>query len=78
MKKEEKATAIEALHEKFSRAKVAVMTECSGPEVNHITELRRQLRGAKAEFKVVKNTLAARAVRFTRRRVREFVEKLRM
>jgi large subunit ribosomal protein L7/L12 len=30
--------------------------------VNDITELRKQLRGAKAEFRVVKNTLAARAV----------------
>jgi large subunit ribosomal protein L7/L12 len=62
MKKEEKATAVAELHEKFSRAKLAVMTECSGLPVNDITELRKQLRGAKAEFKVVKNTLAARAV----------------
>ena len=65
MKKEEKATAIAELHEKFSRAKLAVMTECSGLEVNHVTELRRQLRGVKAEFKVMKNTLAARAVEGT-------------
>jgi large subunit ribosomal protein L7/L12 len=65
MKKEDKATAIAELHEKFSRAKLAVMTECSGMEVSHITELRRQLRGIKAEFKVVKNTLAARAVEGT-------------
>ncbi len=62
MNKEEKATAVVELHEKFSRAKLAVMTECSGLSVNDITELRKQLRGAKAEFKVVKNTLAARAV----------------
>ena len=62
MKKEEKATAVAELHEKFSRAKLAVMTECSGLPVNDITELRKQLRGAKAEFKVVKNALAARAV----------------
>jgi large subunit ribosomal protein L7/L12 len=65
MKKEEKATAIAELNEKFSRAKLAVMTECSGLEVNHITELRRHLRGVKAEFRVVKNTLAARAVEGT-------------
>jgi large subunit ribosomal protein L7/L12 len=65
MKKEEKATAIAELHEKFSRAKLAVMTECSGLEVKHVTELRRQLRGVKAEFKVMKNTLAARAVEGT-------------
>lgn len=62
MKKEDKATAVAELHEKFSRAKLAVMTECSGMTVNEVTELRKQLRGAKAEFKVVKNTLAARAV----------------
>lgn len=62
MKKEEKATAVAELHEKFSRAKLAVMTECSGLPVNAITELRKQLRGVNAEFKVVKNTMAARAV----------------
>jgi large subunit ribosomal protein L7/L12 len=62
MKKEDKSTAVAELHEKFSRAKLAVMTECSGLPVNAITELRKQLRSAKAEFKVVKNTLAARAV----------------
>ncbi len=62
MKKEEKATAVAELHEKFSRAKLVIMTECSGLPVNEITELRKQLRSAKAEFKVIKNTLAARAV----------------
>ncbi len=62
MKKEEKSAAVAELHQKFSRAKLAVMTECSGLPVNQITELRKQLRGAKAEFRVVKNTLAARAV----------------
>lgn len=62
MKKEDKATAVAALHDKFSRAKLAIMTECSGLSVNQITELRKQLRGAGAEFRVVKNTVAARAV----------------
>jgi large subunit ribosomal protein L7/L12 len=62
MNKEEKATAVAELHEKFLRAKLAVMTECSGLPVNHVTELRKQLRGANAEFRVVKNTMAARAV----------------
>ncbi len=62
MKKEEKATVVAELHEKFSRAKLAIMTECSGLPVNQVTELRKQLRGARAEFRVVKNTIAARAV----------------
>ena len=65
MKKEEKGTAVAELHEKFSRARLAVLTECSGLPVNQVTELRKQLRGVKAEFRVVKNTLAARAVEGT-------------
>lgn len=62
MKKEDKAAAVAELHEKFSRAKLAIMAECSGLPVNQITELRKQLRAANAELRVVKNTLAARAV----------------
>ena len=61
MKKEEKATAVAELTEKFGRARLAIVTECAGLPVNHVTELRKQLRGAKAEYKVVKNTLAIRA-----------------
>ena len=36
-----------------------------GFSVNQVTELRKLLRGAKAEYKVVKNTLAARAAEGT-------------
>ncbi|ALA57626.1 Fused 50S ribosomal proteins L10 and L7/L12 (Modular protein) [Nitrospira moscoviensis] len=61
MKKEEKATAVAELAEKFGRARLAILTECVGLPVNQVTELRKQLRGAKAEYKIVKNTLAARA-----------------
>jgi large subunit ribosomal protein L7/L12 len=61
MRKELKGPAIAALHEKFSRARVAVLTETVGLTGNEVTELRRQLRGVKAELKVVKNTLAMRA-----------------
>ena len=61
MKKEEKATAIAELTEKFGRARLAILTECAGMPVSQMTELRRQLRGAKAEYCVVKNTLAVRA-----------------
>lgn len=61
MKKEEKSTAVAELTEKFGRARLAILTECAGLSVNQVTELRKQLRGAKAEYRVVKNTLAARA-----------------
>ncbi len=62
MKREEKSAVVEDLHDKFSRAKVAILTECSGLPVNQISELRRKLRSAQAEYRVVKNTMAARAV----------------
>jgi large subunit ribosomal protein L7/L12 len=65
MKKGDKATAVAELAEKFGRARLAILTECAGLPVNQITELRKQLRSAKAEYKVVKNTLAARAAEGT-------------
>ena len=65
MKKEEKATAVAELAEKFGRARLAILTECVGLPVNQVTELRRKLRDAKAEYRIVKNTLAARAVEGT-------------
>lgn len=61
MKREEKATAVAELTEKFGRARLAIVTESAGLSVNQVTELRKQLRGAKAEYKVMKNTLAIRA-----------------
>lgn len=63
--REEKKQAVEDLHEKFSTAKVAVLVEFSGLSVSEITELRNDLRKARGELKVVKNTLARRAVEGT-------------
>ncbi len=65
MKKEEKVAAIAELAEKFGRARLAILTECVGLPVNQVTELRKQLRGAKAEYRIIKNTLAARAAEGT-------------
>ena len=61
MNKDEKATAVAELTETFGRARLAIVTESAGLSVNQVTELRKLLRGAKAEYKVVKNTLATRA-----------------
>ncbi len=63
--REEKIKAVENLHEKFSTSKVAVLVEFSGLSVSEITELRNDLRKAKGELMVVKNTLARRAVEGT-------------
>ncbi len=65
MKKEQKSVVVSDLHEKFTRARLAVVTECGGMPVNQVTALRHQLRGAQAELKVVKNSLAVRAAEGT-------------
>ena len=65
MRKEEKQDVIKALHEKFARAKSAVLTGYSGINVEQITELRSKLRQSKVEYRVVKNTLARKAAEGT-------------
>jgi large subunit ribosomal protein L10 len=58
MSKEKKAQIIDALQETFSRCNVAVLTDYRGLSVTEITSLRRKLREAGIEYRVVKNTLA--------------------
>ena len=65
MRKDQKAEVVTELHEKFGRAKVAVLAGYSGIDVEQITDLRRKLGESKVEFRVVKNTLARRAVEGT-------------
>ena len=48
----------ELLHDKFSRSKVVIVTDYKGLDVAAMNALRRKLREAEIEFKVVKNTLA--------------------
>lgn len=61
MKKDLKAPAVAELAEIFGRARIAILTESVGLPVNQVTELRKQLRGVKAEYRIMKNTLAIRA-----------------
>ena len=61
MKRMQKEKIVEALHEKFSKAKTALLTDFRGLNMSAISELRSQLRDASVEYQVVKNTLAARA-----------------
>jgi len=65
LNKDEKKETIDELHEKFSRAKTAVITGYSGINVEQITELRSKLRQAKVEYRVVKNTFARKAAEGT-------------
>src|SRR5438034_396584 len=65
MKREEKAKRVEELHERFSKATVAILSSFSALSMEELTQLRQKLRGVKAELTVVKNTLAVRAVEGT-------------
>jgi len=62
----DKAVEIEQLEAAFQRSESAIVIDYKGMNVPQVTELRRQLRTAKASYKVVKNTLARRALKGTR------------
>jgi ribosomal protein L7/L12 len=62
MKKTDKTEVVSALHERFARARIAIVTECAGMPVNQVNDLRKKLRQAQAHMHVVKNTLAVRAL----------------
>ena len=57
----EKEQALQDLQAAFNTADTAILVDYKGLNVPQVTELRRQLRGAKASYQVVKNTLARRA-----------------
>ena len=60
-----KETQLEELAGAFKGADTAILVDYRGLNVPQVTELRRQLRAAKAQYKVVKNTLAKRALKGT-------------
>jgi len=61
----EKEQVIGELHEKMAKAKAAIVAEPKGLDVETVTALRKKLRDSKVEYRVVKNTLAARAAKGT-------------
>ena len=60
--KAQKAEIVTALAGKLQRASTIYVTDFTGLDVAQITQLRRKLRAAGAEYAVVKNTLARRAL----------------
>jgi len=60
---QEKARSVETLRERLGTAKTAVLTEYRGLTVRQLSDLRKQLKAAAAEYKVVKNRLARLAVK---------------
>jgi large subunit ribosomal protein L10 len=62
----EKELELQDLTAAFKTADTAILVDYKGLNVPQVTELRRQLRGAKAKYRVVKNTLAKRASQGTK------------
>jgi large subunit ribosomal protein L10 len=62
----DKETELHTLEGVFKGSDAAILIEYKGINVPQVTELRAQLRKAKAGYKVVKNTLAKRALKDTR------------
>ncbi len=65
MNRELKSIQVKDFHEKFSSAEAAFLAGYSGIKVEGMTEIRRSLREASVEFKILRNTLAKRAIKDT-------------
>lgn len=57
-----KVAAVKDLKDRLDGVKAVVLTEYRGLSVQQLSELRKQLRMVSAQYKVVKNRLARRAV----------------
>ncbi len=62
MTKERKAQEITDLSGRFDRAKAAFLVDYKGLNVEQVTKIRKSLGPIESEMKVVRNTLAMRAV----------------
>jgi large subunit ribosomal protein L10 len=61
----DKETELRQLTAAFGSTESAILVDYRGLKVPEVTELRRQIRGARARYRVVKNTLARRVVKGT-------------
>lgn len=61
--RDEKAQEIASLSEKFGKAKAAFLVDFKGMTVEQVTTLRKKLHPVESEMKVVRNTLAVRALK---------------
>jgi large subunit ribosomal protein L10 len=63
MNRAEKTATVQELSESMGKAPYAFLIDYTGITVPAVTDLRRQIRGTKSEYLVVKNTLALRAIK---------------
>lgn len=66
MNRAEKQQSIESVNAKFNEAQIALVVHNTGLTVAQMSELRRKMREAGADFKVAKNRLAKIAVKDTK------------
>jgi large subunit ribosomal protein L10 len=65
LRREEKKQVISGLKDRFEKATGVIFTDYKGLTVQEISELRKQLKEASLDYKVVKNSLAKRAIEGT-------------
>jgi large subunit ribosomal protein L10 len=65
MKLSQKKRIADDLHEKFSACEILILTDFKGLDVVTMNDLRTRLRAEGVEYRVVKNTLLARAAKGT-------------
>ena len=65
MKREDKSKVVADLNQRMRQAKVAILTRFVGLNVGKMTQLRRELRKASVEYRIVKNTLLRLAIQGT-------------
>jgi large subunit ribosomal protein L10 len=63
--KADKTVELQAMESAFKGSDSAILLDYKGLTVPQVTDLRRQIRGAKGRYKVVKNSLAKRAIKGT-------------
>jgi large subunit ribosomal protein L10 len=61
VKLEEKKQIVEDLRSRFLKSQLVILTDFKGLDVASVSDLRRKLKEAGVEYKVVKNTLMVRA-----------------
>ena len=69
MKREDKRRVVADLNQRMRQAKVAILTRFVGLNVEKMTQLRRELRKAAVEYRIIKNTLLRLAVQGTDKEV---------
>jgi large subunit ribosomal protein L10 len=69
LKREDKRAVVADLNQRMRQARVAILTRFVGLNVEKMTQLRRELRKAAVEYRIVKNTLLRLAIQGTEKEV---------